>query len=388
MKSICILCSGYPSKVFPHNQVFVQQFAWALADMGIACTVICPAAVNLHPLLLQLPDAVTETTDKGAQVKVYFPKFFSFGQQNILGFKTAQLTTFLYFRAIHSVWQRLAQKPEVVYGHFLTPGGVCAGRISKRYNVPSFAAYGESTPWSVYNFGVDDMRNEIASLKGIVAVSTANRAELEKVAVFPAHRIQVFPNGIRTSHFYPRDKKRSRIKFGIPQDLFVVAFLGEFSDRKGVLRLAEAARGLENVGVAFAGYGALQPDIPNAVFTGLVPPADVPEFLSAADVFVLPTLNEGCCNAIIEAMACGLPIISSDLPFNTDILNSKNALLIDPGSVKEIRAAITHLRDRPELCRKMGEASLEMARNLSIEARARNISSWMAERMQALAGQA
>ena len=81
--------------------------------------------------------------------------------------------------------------------------------------------------------------------------------------------------------------------------------------------------------------------------------------MNAADVFVLPTLAEGCCNAILEAMACGLPIISSNLPFNWDILNDKNSILIDPNNINQIADAIQRLRDSPKLRSEMSEEALK-----------------------------
>ena len=96
MKSICVLSSLYPNRQAPASQVFVQQLVWALADLGVECTVICPVAVNLHPRLMKLPAKLTEVTDTGRLVTVHFPKFISFGQRNFFGFKTARLTTNLF----------------------------------------------------------------------------------------------------------------------------------------------------------------------------------------------------------------------------------------------------------------------------------------------------
>lgn len=89
----------------------------------------------------------------------------------------------------------------------------------------------------------------------------------------------------------------------------------------------------------------------------------VPVYMCCCNAFVLPTLAEGCCNAVIEATACGLPIISYDLPVNHDILNRENAILIDPNSVSEISDAIRTLKENESLREELSRKSLETAPN-------------------------
>lgn len=96
-------------------------------------------------------------------------------------------------------------------------------------------------------------------------------------------------------------------------------------------------------------------------------------YLYAADVFVLTTLHEGCCNAIVEAMACGLPVISSNLPFNWDVLNERNSIMIDPNDIEEIKKAIVLLRDDETKRKTMAGEALRMAQELSIDVRAQRI---------------
>ena len=100
-----------------------------------------------------------------------------------------------------------------------------------------------------------------------------------------------------------------------------------------------------------------------------------------ADIFVLPTLHEGCCNAIIEAMACGLPIVSSNLPFNWDVLNDNNSILINPMNIDEIAEAIRILKEDPVKRDAMSKASLETASNLTIDKRVDKIFSFIESKL-------
>lgn len=109
-----------------------------------------------------------------------------------------------------------------------------------------------------------------------------------------------------------------------------MAFVGHFNERKGSLRLSEALKEIKDIKSIFIGRGPEVPDCPGILYCGSVKHNKVPEYLNASDVFVLPTLTEGCCNAIIEAMARGLPIVSSNLTCNDGILNESNSIRINP----------------------------------------------------------
>src|SRR5690606_33177489 len=127
----------------------------------------------------------------------------------------------------------------------------------------------------------------------------------------------------------------------------------------------------------YIGSGELQPFGNDILFSGRLPHEEIVEYLNAADVFVLPTLAEGCSNAIIEAMACGLPIISSNLPFNDEILDESNSIRIDSNNVEEIANAINYLKENPTKRIKMSTSSLEKARELNINNRAKKIISFI-----------
>ena len=175
--------------------------------------------------------------------------------------------------------------------------------------------------------------------------------------------------------FRKLDKLECREKLGIPSHVFIIAFVGAYKTNKGADRLSEAIKLIsgQTVYSFFIGSGNVAPSAPNMLFEGRLLQHQIPIYLNAADVFVLPTLAEGCCNAILEAMACGLPIISSNLPFNWDILNDKNSILIDPNNINQIADAIQRLRDSPKLRSEMSEEALKTVRDLTIDKRAKRI---------------
>jgi glycosyltransferase involved in cell wall biosynthesis len=145
--------------------------------------------------------------------------------------------------------------------------------------------------------------------------------------------------------------------------------------------VVEAVDDLDDVGCLLAGSGPLIPSGRNVLYCERTSHERIPEILSAADIFVLPTLIEGSCNAIVEAMACGLPIVTSAGEFNDDLVDDSVSIRIDPMDVLSIRQAIIDLRDNPVRRRQMAQAALIRSERFDIERRAQGICTFMAERM-------
>jgi len=374
MNRLCFVVNKYPNRFEPNILVFVQQLVWTMADLGVECTIICPLAYNIDPRYLLIPAVRSEFTEKQNKITIYTPKFIGFGQAHkIFGKSPAPLTTTLFSRALLRTLRKIETKPDVLYGQFITPAGAAAAKVGRKLGIPTFLAYGDGTLNTIWELGIERVRRELSSLTGVVAVSSSSKKRLEDFQIIDVKKVKVFPNGYRQERFYPRDRRIARERFGFPADAFIVGIVASFDERKGILRLQSAVDMLDGVLFACAGKGKCVPNSEKCIYQSPVDHSEVPLFLSALDAFVLPSLNEGCANAVIEAMAIGLPIISSDLPFNYDILNHDNALLIDPTDTQAIAGAIAKLRDDHSLRDSLSKQSIETAKSLVLEDRARNI---------------
>jgi L-malate glycosyltransferase len=95
---------------------------------------------------------------------------------------------------------------------------------------------------------------------------------------------------------------------------------------------------------------------------------EMPSYLQSADLFVLPSLAEGLSNALLEAMACGLPVIAADLPGNKELLsNSINGVLTRAGDSAELAKAVSSLLADKNQQEKLGKQARERASAYNIK---------------------
>lgn len=367
-KHICIVADNYPTENDP-TFPFVEQLAEAIVKSGIDVTVIAPQ--NLLKYILggnkKHPKFRTKIIDNN-QLTILQPCCISFSNY------TPKLNFISRRRAIERSFEHLKNKPDVCYGHFWHSGYFLYNK-AKKYNIPLFVATGES----VINFKADDKNKKLFCeyVNGVICVSTKNKVESIEKGLTTHEKCIVIPNAIDNNLFKKLDTKSCREALGIQEDDFVVAFVGWFSERKGSLRVSDAIEklGNNNIKSIFIGSGAseYEPRCKNIIFKGRVAHGEIPKYLNAADVFVLPTLKEGCCNAVIEAMACGLPIISSDLDFNYDVLDSSNSIMINPLNVKEIAEAIKFLHINDIKRELLAKGAMKSSEELDIHTRAKRI---------------
>jgi len=377
LKNICIIADGYPSEYFVVN-AFVETLVNEMTDQGVNCTVIAPQSITNSLVYHRktLPFRRERTTAGGNRVVIYTPWYISLSAKKMGRINTSEAGLASFRRACEKVFRRLEKETQfdAVYGHFIFPAGITANYLGQKYGIPAFFAYGENTTYTMDYLGDEKTRRLLSGIRGVVAVSGENKRVLTEHRMAEEGRIGVFPNSVDRGLFYPRDRETCRKKLGLPAKTFTVIFVGRFLDVKGPDRVCEALKKLGGgINAIFIGAGSLKPDYAGTVFCGEVQHEALPEYLSAADVFVLPTKAEGCCNAIIEAMACGLPIVSSDLPFNEDILDRQCAALIDPRDTEAIASAIRTLKEDTALREKLAAAALQRAAGLDISVRAAQI---------------
>ncbi len=376
---IWVVSNNYPTPHRPHMGTFVEGVVAEWVRSGAQVGVLAP-----HPFWSpQTRRWVSGYPDSpaGEEPRVLRPGYPSLSNLRVGPLSTRRLGLVPFARAVRRAARRLPFRPDVVYGHFLFPSGHAAAELGRALGVPSVAAVGESH-FTDYEreMGVAFCQRTAQRFLGIVSVSQRNRAHCVDRYGVPDKRVMVAPNAADPGRFRPPgDRARLRRRLGISGDRSLVVFVGDFEERKGPLRLIEALADLPGVGLVLLGDGPQTPRSPAIVFSGRVPPAEVADWLGAADLFVLPTLEEGSPNAVIEALACGLPVVSSDIPALRETVDDDCAVLVDPQSPTALRDAVAALLGDAERRASMGRAALARAGTVTLEARARRILTWLAD---------
>lgn len=381
-KKICFILDWYPTKM-NNGCVFAKHLICAIADLGYECTVIAPNIISKATFkkVNKVSYKRVENTEKGSEIKIFTPFYLYCSSRK----ETIKISMNNHYRTVMNTIRKHNLEPDVVYGHFLYQCGLTAARVGETLGIPAYCACGENSlrlekGKKPYDIGLTygNWKEIIRKLTGIICVSSNNKNLLLNNGFVEADmKMDVFPNGVDGQKFCKMDKEICREQLGIPKDAFIVAYTGAFTTNKGADRLNEALKSCKDTYALFMGQGPVEPDCENILWKGRVPNSDVAKYLNTADVFVLPTKGEGCCNAIVEALACGLPVISSDLPFNDDILSEENSLRIDVESVEQIRKAIEKIKADKELMGKLKMGAQKSAEILHIETRARRILEFM-----------
>ena len=187
--------------------------------------------------------------------------------------------------------------------------------------------------------------------------------------IFSRFRVETIPYGIDLDDFAPRDRAAARDVLGIPQDVHVILFVAEMVDnrRKGFLLLDEALSGcsrlIDRLWLLSVGHNPpqLKADVRGSHLNYVGNDRFLSLAYSAADLFVIPSLQDNLPNTVLEAMACGTPVIGFDVGGIRDMVRPGiTGALVEPGDVGGLRDAMGALLKDPATRHRMSQQAREI----------------------------
>lgn len=188
----------------------------------------------------------------------------------------------------------------------------------------------------------------------VIVTTAAMRDRVRRDYGVADARVTVVPNYVETERFRPEPSPQRK-----PNRL---VFIGRLDTQKNPLALVEAVAGLD-VELVMVGAGPLREPIEGMIrerglpvsLLGNVPNRDLPALLNSAALFVLPSHYEGHPKALLEAMACGLPVVGADAPGIRELIRHGENGYLCRADAAGLRAAITELLGNPALMARLGQ---------------------------------
>ena len=266
---------------------------------------------------------------------------------------------------------------DIIDAEFFFPDGPAAARLAKRYDVPlSIKARGGDIHFWANSPVCRRMIVEAGcAADGMLAVSGALRQDMIDLGM-PGDRIRVHHTGVNQSAFRPTDRSAAKKALGIDGPL--ILSVGYLIERKGQTLVIEALRDLPGVTLLIAGQGPdkakLQAQIDAAGLRDrarLIGPQAheaLPALFGAADVMALPSASEGLANVWVEALACGTPIVISDIGGAREVIDRPAAGKIVDREPKAIADAIRAILADPPAQEDTAEAARKFTWERNTEA--------------------
>lgn len=336
---IAILVSAFPPKWLAGTEVATYNIAKYLANRGHEVHVIT------------LLDEGTQKNEMKDRFNIHRIK---------LHYRIPIISIMIYYHNVEAIIKKI--KPDIIHCQNLSLGWM-----------PFLINFFDKYPYVIYGRGEDVyadywLKKAILrkTIKNADAVITLTEDMKKKTSECYNRDIFVIPNGITLNRY----EKKQSLNIDISNDEKVILYVGRLNAIKGVEYLIEAMdkvnRNYSNARLLLVGDGNLRRILENRVeklglsrcitFVGLVSTQDVSKYLANADIFVLPSLSEGFPNVILEAMAVGLPIITTKIRGLPEIVKEGiNGYLVDPKNSDQLADKILDLLNNVEIAAMISE---------------------------------
>ena len=338
MLKILTFTTLYPNAAQPNHGVFVENRIRRLVESGHAhVTVVAPvpyfpftaSRFGRYGVFAQVP-----VQEERHGLRLYHPRYLV-----IPKFGMNAAASLLYW-GVKSFVRQLSEREggfDLIDAHYFYPDGVAASQISRTLGIPFVMTARGSDVSEIAQFPGPKRQILQAAERasGLITVAQALKTELVSLGVAES-RVSVFRNGVDLKTFHPQDRAACRARFGLTGPTLLS--VGHLIPRKGHDLVLQALPDLPKFTLMIAGTGPERQNLERLAkdlgvagrvrFLGQCPHETLPDIYSAADVLVLASSREGWANVLLEAMACGTPVVATDVWGTGEVVQSAEAGLL------------------------------------------------------------
>jgi glycosyltransferase involved in cell wall biosynthesis len=354
---LVVFSTLFPSAARPGAGLFIRERMFRVAQHR-PLVVVSPQPWFPGQSLIRMlrpgyrPQAPALEIQQG--IRVYHPRFLSVpGLLRQFDGWSMALGSFFLLRRLKAEGARL------IDAHFAYPDGEAAIRLGRGLGLPvTITLRGTEVPHSKNPALRPHLSRTVEAAAKVFSVSDSLRRLAIELGAAP-EKTEVVGNGVDTERYHPVDRTAARSRYGLPENAQVLVSVGALVERKGMHRVIDCLPELINrhADLHYVIVGGASPEGDNRAeldaqvarlglservhFLGALPPDELKWVLSASDVFVLATHNEGWANVFLEAMACGLPVVTTDVGGNAEVVCRDELGIIVPfGDVAALRQAL------------------------------------------------
>lgn len=366
--------------------VYVHQLTRTLGKLGVRVDVFTRSQdehvphvlhdLGYHNRVVHIP-AGPEVPLPKAELERYIPKF-------VQGIKSFAESKNIHYDLIHS--------------HYWM-SGLAAIELSQTWNIPFLHMFHTlvlmknriaQTPQEMEGeYRILGEKKVISKANRIIAATLAEKSQLEFLYKAPSSKISVIPPGVDTRHFYPIPKDEAKEVVGVPEDSHTILFVGRIEPLKGIDKLIQAIAIIQKNGelrccphnlVIIGGEPNAKPEEMNAemarlqdmvedlgienfvIFLGKQDQQLLPYYYSASEIVVMPSHYESFGMVALEAMACGTPVVASQVGGLAFLVRDGETGFVVPGNdVQMLAKRLVELIKDKDLRNKLGNKSAEYA---------------------------
>jgi Glycosyltransferase len=261
------------------------------------------------------------------------------------------------FKVIEKIIRRKKMNFDLIHAHFTYPSGYVGARLKENHKKPVILTVHEERDGFLKEI-FSNNRNIIYTwnfVDKIIRVNEKDLMEFKRLQIDKS-KLLFLPNGYSQDLFLPMDSNNARIKLKLPLDRTILVNIASLEAYKGQKYLIEAMKKIlvirQDIMLYIVGQGSLENSLQSLINKyglqdnvilagGNKPREEIPLWMNACDVFVLPSLSESFGIVQIEAMACGKPVVATRNGGSEEIImNKKLGILVGPKDSDGLSRAI------------------------------------------------